>query len=183
MRLGVQRQGAGRTAPPSQAVHAQRAGSARVVPPETRCVVLTGAGARDCRRGDHAEPGAHRRVGPLPQGERPGHPLPSIYRALSGRQGTGGRDPGRGDRRDVPAPPAADGVTCGARCLPLGLALLVAAPAGWADPSFGLGAVSTLPAAFAPLRLAGVRTVKITADWSAIEPAAGRFLWRDVDAV
>jgi len=41
--------------------------------------------------------------------------------------------------------------------LALGLALLVAAPAGWADPSFGLGAVSTLPAAFAPLRLAGVR--------------------------
>jgi len=66
--------------------------------------------------------------------------------------------------------------------LALGLALLVAAPAGWADPSFGLGAVSTLPAAFAPLRLAGVRTVKITADWSAIEPAAGRFLWPDVDA-
>ncbi len=64
----------------------------------------------------------------------------------------------------------------------LTFALLVATAPGRADPSFGLGAVTTAPAAYGPLRQAGVRTVKIMADWSLLEPAPGRFAWADVDA-
>ncbi len=63
----------------------------------------------------------------------------------------------------------------------LGLVLLLAAPSGQADPAFALGAVFSQPAAFLPLRRAGVRTVKIAADWSAIEPARGRLSWADLD--
>jgi hypothetical protein len=63
----------------------------------------------------------------------------------------------------------------------LGPVLLLAAPPGRADQAFALGAVVAQPTAFVPLRRAGVRTVKITADWSAIEPARGRFSWADLD--
>ncbi len=59
--------------------------------------------------------------------------------------------------------------------------LLAAAPQGRADRAFALGSAFPQPAAFLQLRRAGVRAVKIAADWSAIEPLRGRFSWADLD--
>lgn len=51
-----------------------------------------------------------------------------------------------------------------------------------AQTSFGFGAVDQAPAAYAALRQAGVRAVKILADWSAVEATRGAFAWSSVDA-
>jgi len=69
-----------------------------------------------------------------------------------------------------------------AAVLLIAAASLLAIPAGLpAQSSFGFGAVEVAPASFAPLRAAGVRTVKILADWSAIEATRGTPVWSGLD--
>ncbi|MDQ7850306.1 MAG: hypothetical protein QN152_05200 [Armatimonadota bacterium] len=65
--------------------------------------------------------------------------------------------------------------------IPLGTVILLELSPARADPAFVLGASFARPPTFLPLRQAGVRTVKLTADWSAIEPARGKLSWADLD--
>ncbi len=46
-----------------------------------------------------------------------------------------------------------------------------------------LGAAALEPSGFAAVRVAGIRAVKIVADWSAIEPRRGQPNWSDLDRV
>ncbi len=70
--------------------------------------------------------------------------------------------------------------------LAVGLLLLAAllseqkSPAA-ADSSFALGLAGAAPATYASLRQAGLRAIKIVADWSVLEPARGRFAWAALD--
>ncbi len=49
------------------------------------------------------------------------------------------------------------------------------------ESSFGLGLAGAAPATYASLRQAGLRAVKIVADWSVLEPTRGRFAWAALD--
>jgi hypothetical protein len=82
--------------------------------------------------------------------------------------------------RGMLRPAAASGI----RRLLLCAALLLLATPGTvpAQSSFGFGALDAAPAAFAPLRAAGVRAVKILADWAALEGTRGTFVWTGLDA-
>ncbi|HEV8339631.1 MAG TPA: hypothetical protein VGR25_08240 [bacterium] len=60
--------------------------------------------------------------------------------------------------------------------------LLTLPPTLPAQSSFGFGAVDAAPATFGPLRAAGVRAVKILADWAALEGTRGTVVWTGLDA-